>query len=358
MSASRVSTSAQRRVSRKLSDPMTKRPFQRVAVFRALQLGDLLCAVPALRALRAALPDARLSLIGLPWAREFAAIYRGLFDDFIEFPGFPGLPERDFDAERFTRFLSEMRERKFDLVVQMHGSGRLTNSIVALFGAKFLAGTYIPGLYCPDPDRFVPHREGLHEIWRLLRLTHALGAPSQGENLHFEHRESDAEALLNIPGVAEALARPTICLHPGAREPVRCWPPESFACVGDAFAERGYSIVVTGAAFERERVAEVVRLMRNSALDLCGKTDIGAMAGLLKRSRLLICNDTGVSHLAVAVGAPSVVVFTRSEFLGWPPLDRVRHRVVARFNGAGVGEVVDEARDLLAHTEDEHLCVD
>src|SRR5436309_10334628 len=72
-------------------------PAPRIAILRALKLGDLLCTVPALRSVRAGLPGAKITLIGLPWARTFVDRYSAYIDDFLEFPGYPGLPEQPVD---------------------------------------------------------------------------------------------------------------------------------------------------------------------------------------------------------------------------------------------------------------------
>src|ERR671922_2960957 len=88
---------------------------RRVAVLRALKLGDLLCAVPALRSLRAGLPDAAVTLIGLGWARQLVDRFDRYLDDFLELPGFPGLPEEPPDVRALPAMLAEAHARDFDL---------------------------------------------------------------------------------------------------------------------------------------------------------------------------------------------------------------------------------------------------
>jgi ADP-heptose:LPS heptosyltransferase len=85
--------------------------------------------------------------------------------------------------------------------------------------------------------------------------------------------------------------------------------------------------------------------MQERPVDLAGRTSLGALAALYADARLLICNDTGVAHLATAVGLPSVVIFATSDTTRWGPLDRDRHRVV---HDATVAEVIDQADELLA----------
>ncbi len=119
-----------------------------IVVFRALQLGDMLCAVPALRALRAACPHARITLVGLPWTAAFAARHPRYLDVFVAFPGFPGfpgLPEQPADSATLPDFLAAMRARRADLAIQMHGDGTITNPLVAEFGTRFNTGFGAPG---------------------------------------------------------------------------------------------------------------------------------------------------------------------------------------------------------------------
>ena len=78
--------------------------INKIAVFRALQLGDMLVSIPAIRALRHAYPNAEITLLGLPWAKALVDRFNAYFDDFIHFPGYPGLPEQFFDEEAYDAF--------------------------------------------------------------------------------------------------------------------------------------------------------------------------------------------------------------------------------------------------------------
>jgi ADP-heptose:LPS heptosyltransferase len=301
---------------------------QRIAIFRALALGDLLCAAPALRALRAALPEAAITLIGLPWARGFVSRFKHYLDDFLEFPGYPGLPEREPQIAAIPRFFAEAQRRQFDFSIQLHGSGSFVNSIVVLLGARLNAGFYVPGEYCPDVERFLPFPAGESEIRIMLRLMEFLGAPSQGEALEFPLLSSDWDELNEAASARELLNSDYVCLHPGARFPSRRWPSERFAAVGDALARSGLRVVITGSESELDLAKRVSANMREPHFNYAGHTTLGALGALLSRARLLISNDTGVSHLSAALRVPSVIIVSGSDNQRWAPHDRALHRAV------------------------------
>lgn len=300
---------------------------RRIAVFRALQVGDMLCAVPALRALRAAVPAAEITLIGLPWAAEFAQRFKHYIDDFVAFPGAPGIPEQAASTDDLDAFYRDMQARRFDFALQLHGDGRLTNAIVRGLGARQVAGFYPAHQAVGDP-MFVPYREREPEICRLLRLIESLGAPTRGETLEFPIGGREWKELARLR-VAHGL-RPGeyMCVHAGARAATRRWLPERFAAVADALAMQGLRVVLTGTSEEQLIAQGVARAMHAGAINLCGQTELGVLAALYAGARLLVCNDTGVSHLAAALCVPSVVVYTGSDPERWAPFDSERHRSV------------------------------
>lgn len=309
-----------------LNTPAPRIQAARIAVFRALQLGDLLCAVPAWRALRYAYPHAHIALISLPWAHAFVARFAHYIDEFIYFPGFPGLPEQPFVPALTMQFWAEMAQRRFDLMLQMHGNGNVINPMLMFCAAQTYAGFYRTDNYRPNPDFFLEYPDQGAEIHRHLRLMEWLGIPSQGDELEFPLYSADYHAF-------DALDLPLspgryVCIHPGARAPERRWDPVYFARLADACVEAGYAVVLTGVEDERPLTQAVAAAMQHGALDLAGGTSLGAVAVLIERSRLLIANDTGVSHLAAALCRESIILALTDEQTRWGLLDHERHQVV------------------------------
>lgn len=320
------------------------RPPRRIAILRALYLGDLLCATPAFRALRRRFPQAEITLIGLPWAQELVERSSAL-DRLEPFPGYPGIVEVPYEAGRTAAYLAAARARPYDLVLQMHGDGNRSNGFVADLGAAVSLG-YRRG----DDDRLtasLPYDPDEHQVLRWLRLVALLGAPVDDTSLDCPTTPSDrARAAVLLADVQAA--RPLIGLHPGAKDPTRRWPAERFAALGDALVERvGAQVVLTGGAGERPVTAAVRQAMRGPALDLAGETGLGAFAAVVDRLDLLVTNDTGAWHLAVAMGTSSVAVIGPGQPDGWEPLDRRRHRVIDARMLAGPGmDVATALRQL------------
>lgn len=292
-------------------------------------LGDLLCAVPTLRALRATWPAAHVTWVGAGGTEWFATRFGSVIDEHLVVPAYPGLPEADGDVRTIPSFLAEAQRRRFDLALQLHGSGVVSNPLTALLGATTLAGHHLPGQWCPDASTCPAYPSTAHEIHRLLGVTRALGIPDCGDALEFPlepadvHERAQLVAAGAVPGRGEFA-----CVHPGASIAERRWAPEAFAAVADALAERGLQVVLTGSADEKPITAAVAAAMTAEAIDLAGRTSLGGLAAVLAAARALITNDTGVSHLAAALATPSVVVFLASDPARWAPLDTARHRVV------------------------------
>jgi ornithine decarboxylase len=113
--------------------------------------------------------------------------------------------------------------------------------------------------------------------------------------------------------------------------------------VARKLAGQGLRVVLTGTAAETDLTRAVAAELGDGCLDLAGRTDLGALAALLAGCRLLVCNDTGVSHLADALRAPSVVVSTGDNPARWAPVDGRLHRVLCHPAGVRTEEVIAEA---------------
>lgn len=232
---------SQRRMKSMKNDPFAPHFLERlstaprkVAILRTSRIGDFLCAVPALRALRARLPGAEISMIMLPLLSDLARRLPYL-DRVWNFPGFPGLADHLFEAHTAVHFLQQMQRENFDLAVQMQGTGVYSNTFTLLLGARWTAGFIRPG----DPpgllDAALPYPHHLHEVHCVLALTDFLGAPATGEELEFPLNELVRRRALSF---LSHWPRPWIGLHPAARDPVRCWPLQRYSALAEQLLAR------------------------------------------------------------------------------------------------------------------------
>lgn len=328
--------------------------IKKIAVFRALQLGDMLCAVPAIRALRKAYPNAEIILLGLPWAQSFVERFNHYFDRFIHFPGCEGLPEQDYDEQTLHAFIHQMKKEKFDLVLQMQGNGTIVNPLMFLFDAKHIAGFYNDESYVAS-DLFLEYPNYGSEVERHIALMNHLGIASAGTALEFPLTEKDykdySELLIPI------IEKQYVIVHPGSRGNWRQWSPAFFAALADYCIEEGFTVVVTGTNDEKEITKELLKCMQHPAIDLTGQTNLGAVAVLIQNACMLIANCTGVSHIASALQTPSIIISMDGEPERWRPLDKHIHRTIDWTKNSHFKMVFDETAELLQslkHTQ-KHL---
>jgi ADP-heptose:LPS heptosyltransferase len=296
-----------------------------VAVVRLrIGLGDLLCSMPALRRLREARPDLRVTLVTWPELGPVVERMGDAVDELLPFPGHDGIPDRppgrSPDPGAWAAFLAAARERRFDLAVQMYGDRPAANTVTAALGARFTGG-FAPAGWTPPTGagglhlRYPVH---LHEADRHLRLLERLGLPPGGPPaLHFPLTAADEDEHAATLTRHRLTPGSYAVLHPGASSPSRRWPVTRYAEVGDALAAEGLAVVLSGVRGERAISAAVAAAMRAPATDLTGATTLGGLAALLRDSALLVGNDTGSAHLAVAVGARSVTVFLPGDPVRW-----------------------------------------
>jgi ADP-heptose:LPS heptosyltransferase len=308
-------------------DPIGHTPAGRIAIFRPLGLEGLLTATPALRALRAALPEAEVTYIGDADTDEVVGRYAETIDDLMLCPPYPGLREGPADAESVLSFLQQAQDRRFDLAIQLHGCGLISNPLCALLGARHTAGFYLPGQYCPDPDRFVTYPWHLPEVRRPLQLLEALGIPDQGEDLEFPLRPDDLELCGRLKRAHGLRTLEYACLQPAIASAGEPWPIERFAELADQLEEREIPVVLIGRRAEPELTWRVGAAMRTACIDLGDQLPFGGAAALIAHSRFLISCGGALSLAAEALGVPQLTLQTEPSDISIPSVSTDRHLV-------------------------------
>lgn len=257
-----------------------------VLALRALKLGDLLVAVPAIRAIKRAHPDHRMILAVPGWLDPILDLVEGV-DALLPAPG--------LDAPL------SIPPGRVDTVVNLHGAGPESRQLLDALGARRKVGHRAPGWDGPE------WLDGIHERVRWARLVTAHGMPA----------DPDDVALLD-PG---ASGRPgAAVVHVGAFYGCRQWPVERFARVVGALERDGLEVVLTGSEAERNRaIAVAERAGMPEDRILAGRIGLREFASVIADARIVVSADTGAAHLASAYRVPSVIIFGPAPVEEWGP---------------------------------------
>jgi ADP-heptose:LPS heptosyltransferase len=245
-------------------------------VLRALALGDLLVAVPALHALRRAFPGHRLLYAAPAWLAGVVDLVGG----------YELLPVAGLDDPL------PVSAGDVDIAVNLHGKGPQSSELLHTIGARLVVQHQ--GSFGVGPAWI----EEMHERERWTRLLQWHGIDADP----LECRLLPPPAPTDFPGAT--------VIHVGAAFASRIWPADRFAEVARHLSAGGHRVVFTGSAPERDRAVEVSRLagLPESSV-LAGRLDLPGFAACVAAARLVISADTGAAHLASAYARPSVVLF-------------------------------------------------
>ena len=320
-------------------------PPRRLLVMRPDHLGDLLFAGPALRRLRASLPEAEITVLTGPWGvpileREHAIDSLLIWD----IPWFNRRPSTRAAAPYLSalRLARVIRQRGFDTALVLRFDFWWGALAAALAGVPRRLGYAIPEV-SPFINQSVPYvvpgaradQASRHEVERNLTLVGALTGdnrpPSWDDRLSFQPTEVERASLdrlladRGIPGGDSVIA-----IHSGAGATLKLWTTAGFAAVADSLAaQTGARIVLTGSESERVLARSITDLASCRPVGLAGETTLGMLAALFQRSRLVIGADSGPLHVAVAAGAPTVHIYGPvNHRLFGPWGDPRRHAVV------------------------------
>jgi ADP-heptose:LPS heptosyltransferase len=305
--------------------------LERILVFRIGHLGDTVVALPAFRALRSAFPNAEIALLSNYDARnpQFPAarnvLPAGIFDSWITYPsGRGGLGS----AVARLRLMIELRRGRFDAVFYLMTRNRTRRQIER--DIRFFRWSGVSRVLCTEHLRLntledpipIPTPTVISESDFLMDSLRSEGidrsaGPGHDLELTSEERTS-ATKFLSSNGAEDGVLM--IGVGPGSKWESKVWPEERFADVISLLGDRyGVLPVVLGGPEDGEKGERLVSVWRKG-INAAGRLSIRESAAVLEKCALYLGNDTGVMHLAGAVGTPCVAIFAAVDWIGrWYP---------------------------------------
>lgn len=322
------------------------RPPQRIVIIKPCCIGDVVMATPLLSAIRAYYPDSHISFAVGTWSK---AVIEGhpAIDDIIDL-GESAHPER-----KPFHLAKTLRAGRFDLAIVLDRSPYMSVALM-LSGIRDRAGLDSAGRGFGYTVRAnVQPAERRHESQIYLDVADALGIPTAGFYANLPVKQADLDAIQAlIPDKPYVVIAPIGGNNPGMIFSAKRWLPENFARLADTLAERlGVEIVLIGSAKDTAILDAVVQHMQTRPTRFDGGLSFGQIGALASQSRVYIGNDTGLTHIASASGARTVMILGPSDpqrYAPFVPDALVLWKPVALNEGGVAGADVDDwdwARD-------------
>ena len=300
-----------------------------VCFYRIGNLGDIICALPAMQAVRDAYPNARLTLVtspgrrGMPGARELLSGAPWL-DDLVVY-----YAEDIATVRQRVSFIRQMRERKFDVWIELsHDLATLRTAFRNMLAARLAGACWAYGWRIATIKWAVQAQSEYKifpdEVARLIHAIEACGITAQQEPRFplplTERHVSAVDALLRDSAPPQT---PLAAIAPGAKRSTNRWPLDRYAEVAQALSQCGFFVVFLGGPGEEEACQRLASQIGPRALSLAGRISVLESCELLRRCAFLVCNDSGVQHMAAAVSTPCVSIFSFWQLRGkWRPYGR------------------------------------
>jgi len=288
----------------------------RILIVAPNWIGDTLLARPLFARLRQRLPGAVLHVVAPAWTAPVLARMPEI-DEVIE-TDFRHGELRLKDRWRLGRGL---RQRGYQEAVVLPNSFK--SALVPFFAdiplrAGF-AGEWRHGLlnivHKLDPDKLPLMAD------RYAQLAEKPGEPV-APRLHVPRLQVDeANLLITVSRLGLNRGKPIAVFCPGAEYgPAKRWPAAHFAELARQLTARGMAVWLMGSAKDREVAEEISSLSGRAALNLCGRTDLASAIDLMSLARWVVANDSGLMHVAAALGRPLIALYGSSSPDHTPPL--------------------------------------
>jgi ADP-heptose:LPS heptosyltransferase len=274
---------------------------RRVLLISATALGDTMFSTPAIRALKERYPDWQLEVLG---HRVFGTLlaHNPHVARLFAYPG------RNRQLLRLSR---DLRDRRYDLVIILHGNDPEATLVAQLTGAPFIIGSTKSPLALAYSARVaLPVDPMTHAIERRLDYVRLLGADTPDKRMDLwltpaERTEAEAILAAHFGEVSPLL----LALHPTGSDPYKWWPAENFVELGNFLADtyRAPLLIISGSQ-DRSQAEAIAGGIKGPSLVTGGRYSLRTVAALLRHCRLLVANDSGPLHMGLALGVPTLAL--------------------------------------------------